>query len=107
TPAPITAGTPLGDAQLNAAATGIAGVSLTGTFDYTPPRGSTLTAGTRALSTVFTPNDRNYAAAGATVSIEVNSPRSVLGFRGFFKPVKNPPVWNRVKAGSAVPLRFV
>jgi hypothetical protein len=40
------------------------------------------------------------------VGIEVSSPASVLRFRGFFKPLKNPPLFNRVRAGAAVPVRF-
>ena len=49
---------------------------------------------------------RTTLATAATVSIDVSSPVSVLRFRGFFKPLKNPPLFNRVKAGQAVPVRF-
>ena len=65
-----------------------------------------LNAGSYVLAVEFSPNDQNYTGTAATVGIDVASPRSVLGFRGFFKPVKNPPVFNRMKAGRAVPLRF-
>jgi hypothetical protein len=106
TPASITAGTPLGAAQLNATATGVGGMSLAGTFVYTPAAGSVLGAGSYVLTAEFSSNDPNYTGSAATVGLDVTSPRSVLGFRGFFQPVKNPPVFNRVKAGRAVPLRF-
>jgi hypothetical protein len=105
-PASITAGTPLGSAQLNASATGVAGASLPGTFTYTPAAGTVLGAGSYVLAVEFSPSSQNYTGTAATVGIDVASPRSVLGFRGFFRPVKNPPVFNRVKAGHAVPLRF-
>jgi hypothetical protein len=105
-PAPITAGTPLGAAQLNATATGVGGVSLAGTFGYTPAAGTALVAGTHVLAVEFTPNDLNYTGNAATVSIDVSSPVPVLHFRGFFEPVKNAPMFNRVRAGQSVPVRF-
>jgi hypothetical protein len=105
-PAPITAGIPLGAAQLNATATGVGGISLTGNFAYTPAAGTLLPAGTHVLAVEFSPTDPNYTGNAATVSIDVSSPLPVLHFRGFFKPVKNPPVFNRVMAGQAVPVRF-
>ena len=105
-PASISAGTPLGAAQLNATATGIGGTSLAGNFVYTPAAGTSLTPGTHVLAVEFTPNDPNYTGNAATVSIDVSLAVSALHFRGFFKPVKNPPLFNRVRAGQAVPLRF-
>src|SRR5439155_10377852 len=30
----------------------------------------------------------------------------VFNFTGFFQPVDNPPVYNRVKAGSGIPVKF-
>jgi MBG domain-containing protein/thrombospondin type 3 repeat protein len=105
-PAPITAGAPLGAAQLNATATGVGGASLAGTFTYTPAAGTVLGAGSYVLAVAFAPNSPNYTGTAATVGIDVTSPQSVLGFRGFFRPVKNPPVFNRMKAGRAVSLRF-
>jgi hypothetical protein len=106
TPASISAGTPLGAAQLNATAAGVGGISLAGNFVYTPAAGTVLTAGTHVLAVEFTPNDPNYSGNAATVSIDVSSAVSLLHFRGFFKPVKNPPMFNRVTAGQAVPIRF-
>jgi MBG domain/Thrombospondin type 3 repeat len=105
-PAPISAGTLLGAAQLNATATGVGGISLAGNFVYTPAAGTALAAGTHVLAVEFTPNDLNYTGTAETVGIEVSSPASVLRFRGFFTPVKNFPMFNRVRAGQAVPLRF-
>jgi len=105
-PAAITAGTPLGAAQLNATAKGLGGVSVAGNFAYTPAAGTVLGAGSYVLAVEFSSADPNYTGSAATVGLDVSSPRSVLGFRGFFKPVKNPPVFNRMKAGRAVPLKF-
>jgi MBG domain-containing protein/thrombospondin type 3 repeat protein len=105
-PIPISSGTALGAAQLNAAATGINGISLSGTFVYNPAAGAILAAGTRVLSVEFTPNDRNYIGGSATVALEVTAASSNLRFRGFFKPVKNPPVFNKMRAGESVALRF-
>ena len=106
-PAPIGYGTALGGTQLNATASGVGGVSLAGEFAYTPAAGTILSAGSHVLVVDFTPNDRNYTGASQTVVLEVTSPVSVLRFRGFFRPVKNPPLFNRMKAGRAVPIRFV
>jgi hypothetical protein len=107
-PAPVSipAGTPLGAAQLNATATGVGGISLAGNFVYTPAAGTVLTAGTHVLAVEFTPNDLNYTGNAAAVSIDVSLAASLLHFRGFFKPVRNAPMFNRVKAGQAVPIRF-
>jgi hypothetical protein len=105
-PASISAGTLLGAAQLNATATGVGGISLAGNFGYTPAAGTSLAAGTHVLAVEFTPNDLNYTGSAATVSIDVSSAVSVLHFRGFFKPVRNAPMFNRVRAGQAVPIRF-
>lgn len=66
TPTPISAGTALADAQLDAQA------SIPGTYVYTPPFGTVLPLGTSTLSVAFTPADAaNYTAATATVSIQV------------------------------------
>ena len=66
TPAPITYGTALSAAQLNAAA------SVPGTLAYNPSSGI-LTAGTQPLSVTFTPTDTtDYSTANATVQLVVN-----------------------------------
>jgi lactonase family protein with 7-bladed beta-propeller len=68
TPAAITSSTPLSATQLDATA------NVAGTFVYTPPAGTVLTAGTQTLSVTFTPtNTAQYSNASATVAITVNS----------------------------------
>lgn len=65
-PRPLTYGTPLGGQQLCAAA------SVPGTFAYSVEPGTKLGAGKHDLSVTFTPFDtENYAAAHATISLEV------------------------------------
>ncbi|MCX6545017.1 MAG: putative Ig domain-containing protein [Acidobacteria bacterium] len=64
--AAITYGTALSGIQLNATA------SVAGTFVYSPAAGTTLTAGTQALSVTFTPTDTvNYSSASKSVTIDV------------------------------------
>jgi MBG domain-containing protein/trehalose utilization protein/thrombospondin type 3 repeat protein len=115
-PAAITAGTALGSTQLNASATGVGGIPLTGTFVYLPAAGTMLAAGTdRPISTEFIPNSGNYTHAIKTVTITVTPvvvtpppppPPSGLTFRGFFRPVHNLPAVNRMTAGRAIPVKF-
>jgi hypothetical protein len=103
TPASITAGAPLGAAQLNATAWGVGGVSLPGSFVYDPPAGTTFSAGTATLSVQFTPASSNYSGASKSVTIKV---LGGLTFSGFFAPVRNLPVVNVATAGSAIPMKF-
>jgi hypothetical protein len=73
TPAPLTYGTALGAAQLDATA------SVPGTFVYTPALGSLLTAGAQALSVSFTPTDLvHYTTATASVTLIVNPAGSTI-----------------------------
>ena len=67
-PAPITYGTPLGPAQLDATA------SVPGSFAYTPAAGVVLHAGNnQTLSVTFTPTDHiDYTIATAMTTISVN-----------------------------------
>jgi len=66
-PAPITCGTPLSAAQLNAKA------SVPGSFVYAPGMGHVLGAGTQTLFAIFTPTDATkYPAAQASVQLVVN-----------------------------------
>jgi len=68
TPAPIAAGTALGDAELDATA------SVAGSFMYSPAAGTTLDSGTHTLSATFTPTDTaDYTDATASVSLTVNA----------------------------------
>ncbi len=65
-PAAIVYGTALSSTQLNATA------SVPGTFAYSPPAGTVLTAGTQPLSVVFTPTDIvDYLPASMAVNITV------------------------------------
>jgi hypothetical protein len=67
TPAAITYGTPLGVAQLNAAA------SVPGLFAYSPAAGTVLKAGTQTVNATFTPTDAtDYTTARASVQLTVN-----------------------------------
>jgi hypothetical protein len=66
-PAAITYGTSLSSTQLDATA------SVPGTFVYSPPAGTILTAGTQTLSVTFTPTDStDYTTDTDTVTITVN-----------------------------------
>ncbi|MBV9494714.1 MAG: carboxypeptidase regulatory-like domain-containing protein [Acidobacteria bacterium] len=70
---PITYGTPLGAAQLNATA------NVPGTFTYVPPPGTILSAGTYTLNASFTPSDTtNYNNASATATLVVNKATPVI-----------------------------
>ncbi len=67
TPAAITYGTPLSGTQLDATA------NVAGTFTYTPPAKTVLTAGLQTLSVTFTPTNTSlYNTATATVKLQVN-----------------------------------
>jgi Bacterial Ig-like domain (group 3)/FG-GAP-like repeat len=80
TPAPITYGTPLSAAQLDASATGVAG-GLAGNFVYTPAAGAVLAAGVQTLSVTFTPADTiDYTTVTATVQLTVNKPSTSISW---------------------------
>ncbi len=67
-PAAITIGTALSAVQLNATAP----ASVPGTFAYTPPLGTVLSAGSHTLSVTFSPTDStDYTTATASVTILV------------------------------------
>jgi len=68
---PITYGTALGSAQLNAAASSN-GSTITGTWSYEPAAGAILPAGTQTLTVIFTPSLGNYATATGSVLLQVN-----------------------------------
>ncbi len=66
TPVPISYGTALSAAQLNAS------TSVTGTFTYSPPSGTLLNAGSQTLSVTFTPTDLiDYSTATAIVTLTI------------------------------------
>lgn len=65
-PQPISRGTPLGAAQLNASA------SIPGTFAYSPAAGEVLSAGSHTLSAIFIPADpTSYSRAEVSVPLDV------------------------------------
>ena len=67
TPAAIPYGTALSATQLNASTT------TAGTFTYSPPAGTVLTAGSQTMTATFTPTDTvDYSTATATVTLTVN-----------------------------------
>jgi hypothetical protein len=67
TPSAITYGTFLSSTQLNATNT------VPGTFVYSPPAGTQLSAGLQTLSVTFTPTDTvHYLTQTATVQMQVN-----------------------------------
>ena len=102
TPTPIAVGTPLGAGQLNAAATGVGGVAVAGNFVYAPAAGTILGASpNQALAVTFSSANPNYGEGSGSVQIAV-----LYAFTGFFQPVDNPSVVNKVKAGRAIPVKF-
>jgi hypothetical protein len=64
-PEPLTYGTPLGSAHLNA-------VSMPGTYVYSPPAGTVLGAGPRTISVTITPDDPHWAQRTVWKTIVVN-----------------------------------
>jgi Chitobiase/beta-hexosaminidase C-terminal domain/Bacterial Ig-like domain (group 2) len=69
-PAPISTRTALSATQLNATA------NVAGSFLYSPAAGAVLTAGTQALTAVFSPTDSSdYLSATVYTSLLVHSPR--------------------------------
>jgi len=73
TPTPISYGTALSSAQLNATA------SVAGTFVYSPTAGTVLSAGQHTLQATFTPTDvTHYSTATASVTLTVNPATPVM-----------------------------
>ncbi len=85
-PAAITYGTPLGNDQLNAVATGYNGAAFTsGTYQYNPAAGRVLGAGSQTLSVKFTPSTMdaaNYADVTDTVSLPVSQASTTTAIAG-------------------------
>jgi Flp pilus assembly CpaE family ATPase len=75
TPDPIVYGDTLSTAQLNATA------SVPGSFDYSPPLGELLSAGTPTLLVTFTPADgEHHATTQAAVSLKVEKATPVIAW---------------------------
>jgi len=64
-----------------------------------PVSGSTFPVGTTVVSCSATDSHGNTATGSFTVTISYK-------WSGFFQPVDNLPIWNQVKAGSAIPVKF-
>ena len=75
TPAAITYGTPLSQAQLNARS------MEAGSFIYSPAAGTVLNAGPQSLMATFTPADStDYTTATASVNLMVNKAKLTIGW---------------------------
>jgi Flp pilus assembly CpaE family ATPase len=93
-PAPVSYGTALGAAQLNARA------SVPGTFTYTPSAGNVLAPGKYILSVSFMPADtEKYASSQAEVELEVEGSPEIDSLPNA-EPEK-PSEWNFLGTGSA------
>jgi len=91
TPAPITQGTALSAAQLNATA------PLQGAFIYDPAVGTVLPAGAQPLKVIFIPFDSsNYLGTTATVALTVNKIPQTVTF---------PPITEAPSIGNPLPLK--
>jgi hypothetical protein len=83
TPAGITYGTALSGTQLNATASWTVGapppVAVEGTFTYTPPSGTVLSAGSQTLTVNFVPTDTtDYTSASTSVTIIVSQATPII-----------------------------
>jgi hypothetical protein len=102
-PAPITYGTALGPAQLDAAA------NVPGTFTYSPPAGTVLGIGVgQTLSATFAPSDgADYTTASASTRLNVMAPPGwttavVVDSNG--EPLVGVPIGFRSAAGNVTTL---
>ena len=69
-PAPVAAGSVLSSAQLDATA------SVPGTFTYSPPAGTVLSAGTTELTASFTPSVAGYLSSIVSTTLTVLAPQT-------------------------------
>jgi len=111
-PANIIYGTALGNTQLNAAATGVGGSVLPGTFTYSPGSGTVVAPGSQSLTVNFVPSDTtDYASPIVrTVTIRVLFAAGTTCTNGMASHVIQPPIATNgttvVKKGSTVPTKF-
>jgi hypothetical protein len=90
-------GTALSSTQVNAEA------NVLGSFAYDPLAGMILLSCTQTLKATFTPTETaNYNCANAQVTVVVNP----YSFTGFVQPIDMGGVFNEVKLGSMVPVKF-
>ncbi len=79
-PAAITYGTPLQRAKQLDATASYGGVTVAGTFTYSPVSGAILTAGSQTLSVTFTPTDStDFTTASAQTTLVVNQATPTIG----------------------------
>jgi DNA-binding beta-propeller fold protein YncE len=64
-----------------------------------PASGSVFPAGTTTVNATANDGNGNTASCSFTVTVLYN-------FTGFFQPIANPPVFNVVNAGRAIPVKF-
>ncbi|HJQ35019.1 MAG TPA: PxKF domain-containing protein [Pyrinomonadaceae bacterium] len=69
------------------------------TVNSSPASGSTFPVGTTTVNATANDGNGNTASCSFTVTVLYN-------FAGFFQPVANPPTFNIVNAGRAVPIKF-
>jgi hypothetical protein len=101
-PAPISYGTALWGAQLNASA------NVPGTFVYNPAAGTILAPGTQTLSVTFTPTNAAYAVQTATVPLVVNQIVPVLNWNTPPVMTAGTALWaEQLNASASVPGTFV
>jgi YVTN family beta-propeller protein len=68
---------------------------------------STVGVGSQPAGVAVNPaTSRVYVANGGSNSVSVIEDIIVYNFTGFFQPVDNLPIFNSVKAGSAIPVKF-
>ena len=102
-PSPISYGTALTPAQLDAAS------SVPGSFLYTPSLGAVLSAGAQTLAAAFTPTDAaNYSSASATVQLAVGLASQTISFPSIASPLVYgaAPVQLRATATSSLPIAY-
>lgn len=101
-PAPVTYGTALWGAQLNASS------NVAGTFVYTPASGTILQPGTQVLSVTFTPTNTASSPVTTTVPLVVNHVASVLKWNTPPVMTSETALWaQQLNASSSVPGSFV
>jgi hypothetical protein len=104
-PAPIPYGTALSSIQLDATASA-GGISVPGTFAYTPGAGTILAAGTQRLSVLFTPTDTtHYTTATASISLTVNKAAATVSLSNLIQTYTGSglsPIVTTVPAGLSI-----
>jgi YVTN family beta-propeller protein len=110
-PANITYGTPLSSNQLDANASDpVSGVTVPGTFVYTPPSGTVFeSVGTQTLNTTFVPDDTaNYTTASASVLINITPATPIITWSNPANITYGTPLSStQLDATSSVPGYFV